>query len=181
MKHKIGRKMTDEEKINPGHKKARDLLRVVGPAVFLLGVLFTVIGAGSLFSSMGSFEPPRFFWCVFVGFPLMFVGAVISQMAFAGAVSRYMAGESAPVAKDTFNYMADGTKEGVRDVVGAIKDGIVGDFITCPHCRESNDSDANFCNECGGTIALVKSCPKCRTKNDFDAKFCDDCGEAISK
>ena len=175
--------MREEEKINPGHTKVRNVLRIAGPLVLGLGVLFVVIGAGSLLSTMSSMGsgPPRYFWCVFVGMPLLFVGAVMTKVGYFGAVARYMAGEAAPVSKDTFNYMADGTKQGVRDIAGAIKDGISGDFVSCPHCQESNDRDAKFCNECGKTISSDKSCTNCNTENDLNARFCDGCGEEFVK
>jgi len=160
-----------EEKINPGHNKVRDLLRVAGPVVLGLGVLFMLIGFVSFVSAFNSMGHPSYFWCMFVG----------TKIGYLGAVARYMAGESAPVAKDTFNYMADGTKEGVRDIASAIKDGITGGFVSCPHCQESNDSDAKFCNECGETISSVKACSNCRTENDLTARFCDKCGNEFGK
>jgi len=176
---KVG--MQEEEKINPGHNKVRDLLRVAGPVVLGLGVLFMLIGFVSFVSAFNSTGHPRYFWCMFVGMPLLFFGTVMTKIGYLGAVARYMAGESAPVAKDTFNYMADGTKEGVRDIASAIKDGITGGFVSCPHCQESNDSDAKFCNECGETISSVKACSNCRTENDLTARFCDKCGNELGK
>ena len=175
--------MREEEKINPGHTKVRNLLRIAGPVVLGLGVVFMVIGFGSCVSAVMSrmAEPPRYFWCAFVGMPLVFVGVVMTNIGYFGALARYMAGETAPVSKDTFNYMADGTKEGIRDITGAIKDGISGDFVSCPYCKESNDSDAKFCNECGKTISSAKSCTNCNTENDLKARFCDGCGEKLAK
>ena len=66
--------------------------------------------------------PPRFFWCAFVGLPLMGLGGTICKFAFMGAVSRYIANEVAPVGKDVVNYMAEGTKGAVRDVAVAVGD-----------------------------------------------------------
>ena len=175
-----GRDMREEEKINPGHTKVRNLLRIAGPVVLGLGVIFMLIGIGNFFSAASSREFPSYFWCMFVGMPLVFVGVVMTNIGYFGAVARYMAGETAPVSKDTFNYMADGTKEGIRDITGAIKDGISGDFVSCPYCKESNDSDAKFCNECGKTISSAKACTNCNTENDSKARFCDGCGEKFA-
>jgi len=83
-----------------------------------------VIGLGSFFTSFGSFEPPRYFWCCFVGAPLLFAGLVISGFAFQGAIFRYQVGEVAPVAKDAFTYMAEGTQQGVKTVATAIGEGL---------------------------------------------------------
>ena len=85
------------------------------------------------------------FWCNHVGMPVMFVGAVCSMMGFGGALARYHAGEDAPVATDTFNYMAEGTQDGVRTVASAIGDGLRGETRktdgadpACPDCGASN-------------------------------------------
>jgi hypothetical protein len=66
-------------------------------------LLFMIVGYGSFFASFGSFEPPRFFWCAFVGMPLLFVGIVMCMFGYLGAFQRYVTGESAPVAKDVVN------------------------------------------------------------------------------
>ena len=112
------------KQIDPRHTEIRDTLRVVGPAVVIVGLIFTAIGIGSFFSAFGTFEPPRYFWCVFVGFPLMALGIAICMFAFMGAVTRYMADEAAPVGKDVVNYMAEGTKDAVRDVAAAVGEGL---------------------------------------------------------
>ena len=55
----------------------------------------------------------------------MFVGAVLSQFGFMGAVARYMAGEAAPVATDTIKYVAEETKGAVETVSKAVAIGVV--------------------------------------------------------
>ena len=106
-------------------------------------------------------------------------GGGMTKFAYMGSIARYMSAESAPVAKDTFNYMADGTKEGVRDIAGAIREGIVGESggeVSCPGCNQANDRDARFCDACGGSMSLTKDCVSCKAPNDHNAKFCDGCG-----
>ena len=56
----------DEEKLNPGHSDVRSVLRIAGPFVLFAGLVFVAVGMISFFSSFGSFEPPRHFWCTFV-------------------------------------------------------------------------------------------------------------------
>jgi len=172
--------MSEEEKINPGHDGLRRKLRVVGPAVFVVGLVFSLIGFVSFFMAFSSMGPPRYFWCIFLGFPLMIVGSAISKFAYIGAVSRYVAGETAPVAKDTFNYMASGTKDGVRDITSAIAQGLAGDSIKCNSCGDSNDMNAKFCDNCGQPFRAPKICDQCSTENQPDAKFCDDCGNKFA-
>ncbi|SVC38797.1 uncharacterized protein METZ01_LOCUS291651 [marine metagenome] len=50
--------------------------------------------------------------------------------------------------------------------------------ITCGTCDYENDSDANFCIECG-TDLCGGSCSSCGTSNQPDAKFCGGCGEKL--
>lgn len=83
-----------------------------------------LVGLVSFFSAFGSHSgPPKCFWCLFVGMPLMFFGMVLSKLGYFGAAMRYMAGESAPVAADTLNYTAEATKPGVKAVASALREG----------------------------------------------------------
>ena len=180
--------MGDERQINPGHTGIRGVLRIVGPGLVIVGLIFTAVGIGSFFSSFGSFGGmPRNFWCAFVGLPMIGVGIAISKFAFLGAIGRYMAGEVAPVAKDTFNYMADGTKDGVRNIAGAIGEGLraggaqggSATVVRCHKCNAENDADAKFCDNCAAPLMKTKACPSCGEMNDPDARFCDNCGREI--
>jgi hypothetical protein len=84
-----------------------------------------IVGFGSFFASFGSFEPPRYFWCVFVGMPLLFIGIVGCMFGYLGAFQRYVAGESAPVAKDAVNYMGENVQPGVKAVAKAVTEGVI--------------------------------------------------------
>ncbi len=170
--------MSDEQKINPNHESTRNFLRIAGPIVLGVGGIFMLIGMGGFFSAFGGGGPPRLFWCCFVAMPLLAVGSTMTKFGFMGAIIRYQAGEVAPVGKDTFNYMADGTKDGVRTVATAIAAGLRDTSHqsqwNCSACGHSNDANAKFCDECGA--ALIKLCPACGKRNEGDAKFCNGCG-----
>ena len=45
----------------PQQDKIRQILRLAGPTILVLGIVLTGIGLGSFFSSLGSFELPRYF------------------------------------------------------------------------------------------------------------------------
>jgi hypothetical protein len=151
--------------------------------VFGVGAIFTIVGIGNLFASIGNFGPPRYFWCAFIGMPLMFVGGVICRFAFLGAVSRYMADEVAPVGKDVINYMAEGTQDAVRTVAAAVGEGLRGsaatDELQCRRCGAENDPAANFCKSSGAAMKQTRPCPSCGDMNDADACFCDHCGKPL--
>ncbi|MBN2137795.1 MAG: hypothetical protein JW720_08310 [Sedimentisphaerales bacterium] len=114
----------EEEKIDPGHHGTRNVLRVIGPIIAVVGLIFIIVGMVSFFSAAGSFGSPKYTWCPCVGMPLLFVGLVLSSMGYMGKIARYQAGEIAPVGKDTFNYIADGTKGGVKTLATAIREGL---------------------------------------------------------
>ena len=170
--------------IDPDHKGIQNLLRIGGPILIVAGLVFIVIGVASFFAAFGGSGPPRYFWCAFVGMPLLFAGGVMAMFGFLGRVARYQAQEIAPVAKDTFNYMANGTAEGVRTLAGAIGQGLReggsgGESETVVRCHKCNALvavDAKFCGQCGQAVGKTKPCPQCRELNDPDARFCDNCG-----
>jgi hypothetical protein len=107
------------------HTTVRAILRVGGPILVLVGLIFMIIGAISFFASFGDFESPRYFWCMFAGMPILFVGLVLCKFGYMGVILRYWAGEAAPVAKDTFNYVADGAQPGLRAIGKSVTEGVV--------------------------------------------------------
>lgn len=109
----------------PKQNSIRTMLRIAGPVVFLTGVVCVIIAAVSLFASAGSFDGPHYFWLGFIGLPLMFVGSVLSMYGFMGAVARFAAGEVAPVAADSVNYVAEETKGAVETVAKSAAKGVV--------------------------------------------------------
>ena len=132
------------------------------------------------------------FGIVAAGMLMAAVGGAMTTWGYMGRVARYAAGELAPVGKDTFNYMAGGTRDGVRTVATAVGEGLglrrpagsaSGDSTStagpaCPSCGAANDADAKFCDECGRP--LHRACDQCSAVNDADAKFCDECGNRLS-
>ncbi len=108
----------------PKHSSVRSFLRVLGPVLTLVGLAFIAVGMISFFAAFGSFGAPRYFWCCFVGSPILFAGIVMCKFGYFGAIVRYLAAESAPVAKDTANYMAEGTASAVKTVARAVAEGV---------------------------------------------------------
>jgi hypothetical protein len=174
----------EEEQLNPGHLQVRNVLRIAGPIMLGLGVILMIVGFVDFAIAMSSFGHfPKLFWCFMVGMPLVFFGGVATKTAYMGAMARYVSAESSPVAKDTFNYMAKGTKEGVREIAGAIREGLVGEDssgVRCGSCDQLNDRDASFCDACGSKMSCEKDCPACEAPNDAQAKFCDHCGTSLA-
>ncbi|MHC4212200.1 MAG: zinc ribbon domain-containing protein [Planctomycetota bacterium] len=177
-----------DQRIDPGHNRIRKKLRIIGPILLGVGVLLTGIAFGSFALSFIFDISPFGLFLAFIGMPLTFAGAVCCMYGYMGKLARYTAQETAPVGKDTFNYLADGTQEGVRAVAGAIGQGLREGMsqnggeskLRCSQCGSGQDSDAKFCDDCGAAINKERICPKCDNRNDGDARFCDNCGQELS-
>jgi RNA polymerase subunit RPABC4/transcription elongation factor Spt4 len=176
-----------DKQIDPGHEALRNTLRVVGPVIAVTGLVLMVVGFVNFFMAFGGSEPPRLFWCAFVGIPLLGVGGMLTSYAYLGRFMRYVAGETAPVGKDTFNYLAEGTREGVQAMAGAVAQGLrqgspgssAMAMLRCHKCNALSAADAKFCSQCGQPLGKTKPCPACREWNDPDARFCDNCGHTF--
>lgn len=181
----------EEEKIDPGHRTPRTVLRVIGPVTFGIGVLLTAVALASFGVAMATGRPPVLLVLAFFGLPLVFVGTIVTFAGYMGKIARFTQAETAPVARDTFNYLADGTKDGVKTVAAAIGEGIgagigaAGDALVtakktvevrCRKCSFMETADAKFCSGCGAAMENDKLCPSCNELNDADAKFCSNCG-----
>ncbi len=49
----------------------------------------------------------------------------------------------------------------------------------CPKCKNSADSDALVCDQCGEKLRT--ECEKCKTLNKIGAKYCKKCGEKLTQ
>jgi hypothetical protein len=170
--------------INPSQQSQRQGLRLIGGVLAVVGGILTAIGLFSFFGAFGGGGMPSLFWCAFVGLPMLGIGVQMLKAGYVGTIARYVAGETAPVASDTLNYMAGETKEGIRDVAAAIGAGIrgkaAGTQVACSKCSHPNDADARFCDQCGAAMPRRQECPKCRTVSDAGARFCNGCGERLA-
>lgn len=172
------------------HQQTRGFLRIIGPMVFAVGLVFTAIGLISFFSAFGRFAgPPQYFWCAFLGMPLMAAGSAISKFAFMGAVTRYVANEVTPVGTDVFNTVVSETQESFRDLAASIGSGLRDDRSAvrtpangspCGSCGTANAPEARYCKACGISLAS-RRCEHCGDSAPPDARFCDSCGEPLPR
>ena len=109
----------------PNQTQVRRRLRVFGVTLIALGLTLTVVGMVNFFLAIGSETLPRFFWCAIVGVPMLGIGGMVALYGYAGAMSRYMAGEAMPVAKDAVNYMGEQTRPGVKATASAVAEGLL--------------------------------------------------------
>lgn len=154
--------------------KLRKIFRILGLILTMLGGTFIIIGFIDVFSA-DMFHQPTKAWMIFLGMVITFPGFVCLSFGFMGSVARYQASEVAPVAKDTANYMIDGTRDELVKTINQVRSGK--NIIHCPKCGEDVDNDSSFCNHCGYKIEVT--CTKCNTKNDSDSEYCKKCGNKL--
>lgn len=155
------------------YSKTKKIFRTLGFVFLPIGLLLAIIGFVDFFMSFNSATPPHLFFCLFIGMPLIFIGIVFLIFGFMKELNSFAASQSAPVHKDVFNYMLDGTREELSKTINA------SNKIVCPNCKCENDKDALFCSSCGHKLKNI--CSKCNAENDADAKFCKNCGEELNK
>ena len=126
----------NEEQLQSSEQIAiRTLLRAGGAAIFAVGSIFTAIGLISFFSTFASFAQPdrravtsarrAISGAHSSDFRMLAAGVFMLKLGFLGAIARYVAGESAPVAKDIVNYMGENTQSGVKAVAKSVTEGVL--------------------------------------------------------
>lgn len=165
----------------------RSTLRTVGILLIVVGGVFTAIGLIDFLSAFGSFRAPTMFWAAFIGLPMIGVGLNLAKYGYLGAAGRYVAGEVAPIAKDTVNYIAEGSKDSIATISRAVGEGMARSqsgaaattLVRCHKCNGDNPVDAKFCSHCGVALLKTRECEHCHELNDPDARFCDNCGRSF--
>ena len=182
------------------HARRRDSLRILGPLLVVVGVVFVVVAAVDFFSSFRDFSTvrdgsegvvfpgsdvrpaiarsvmPGRMWCAFVGAPLMALGVFLTKVAYLGAATRYVANEVAPVGRDVVNYLVEGARGAARGVAGPAAGA---GTCACRSCGVANEADAAFCKGCGKPVVRSNVCAGCGEPNDLDARYCDHCGKVV--
>src|SRR3954451_11506195 len=143
---------------NPGLQRqrgARLAFRVIGLLLLVVALVLLGLGLQSFFSGFsdeGDGFPSRV-WMAFVGVLLLGPAGWCLQAGFVGTASRYVAGETTPVVKDSAAYLTDG--QGILGVGRTVDDAATqqapGPF--CSRCGTRNDGDASYCDRCGAALA----------------------------
>ena len=127
----------------PGYSRQssiRFMFRIAAIGVLTLAGYFLYVGLADFFAADD--EPPQKFWMLFVGLPLVAVGLWLAGAGFGGAAARYAAGEGAPVARDSLDYLTR-THPDAEPTGGPY----------CRACGTRNDAAASFCDSCGKSLA----------------------------
>jgi hypothetical protein len=138
-----------------GQATARLWFRVGGLVLLLVALLLLGSGLADLFSRGDPFESPHHVWMLFVGVLLLAPAGWCLQAGFMGAATRYAAGETMPLVKDSAAYLSDGQ-------------GIVGVGRTVDEGEQTPEAAGSYCSQCGA-------------RNAANAAFCDRCGHALAR
>ena len=152
-----------------GQQGARTAFRVAGVVLLLVAIGFLAVGLQDLFATGSSFDGPHKFWMIFVGILLLGPAGWCLQAGFLGAASRYVAGETTPVLKDSAAYLTDG-----RGFLGVGR--TVDDADPAPSAPSAPSAPPATPSSATGPY-----CSRCGTRNDADASFCDSCGAALAR
>jgi hypothetical protein len=136
-----------------GQRSARIAFRGVGMVLLVVALGLLAVGIQNFFATQDSFEGPDKFWMVFLGILLLGLAGWCLQAGFVGTASRYVAGETTPVVKDSATYLTDG--QGFLGVGRTVDDAptqqATGPF--CSKCGTRNDGDASYYDRCGAALA----------------------------
>ncbi len=139
----------------PEQVRVRNTLRITGLILLVVGLFLFGSGLADFLSTMSnpSLEGPTKFWELFLGLLLLGPAGWCLQAGFLGSASRYVAGETTPVVKDSASYLSDG--EGVLGVGRTVDDGTgpAAHGLVCSACGTRNDEGASFCDHCGHALA----------------------------
>ncbi len=156
--------------IDPAHESKRKNLSMLGAVLLVIGILLGIVGvvrfsAPFRTSTKEFFDSPHevmerdssdgFSGVLFFGLGSLAAAVGLSLLVFAqrGRLARYAAGEVAPVVKDTFNYLAHESKEGLAEVGAALAGGPKAQArevvkVKCRSCGYLESDDAKFCSSC---------------------------------
>ncbi|MEK4628570.1 zinc ribbon domain-containing protein [Solibacillus sp. FSL R7-0682] len=145
--------MSKNSFVTEEHQQAKKFFKFFGPFLLVIGIGCLVIAIFEFFT-LDFFEEPKLDWLFFVGMPFLFVGFIFTGLGYGSTVAKYQSREMAPIAKDTFNYLAEETTEGFEKIAQAIHTGksTIIQARSCDHCQHLNPMNANFCNECGKNL-----------------------------
>lgn len=153
------------------HQQTKKQLKTIGIILVSIGGVCTITGFIDFFISVANMSQPSLFFLLFIGNPLLGIGASMLTFAFRGEIMRYNKNESVPI----INEASEEMKPAFRNVASAVK-GTMNDQVICS-CGTANDKNSRFCKKCGKE--LFKVCPNCNEKVENDSEFCTKCGTKL--
>lgn len=162
--------MQNNDKIKQ-HEKLKFRLKIVGFIMIAAGIALTITGFVDFFKAMANPENgiPKLFFLLFIGLPMLGVGAGFLVFAFRREIVTYTKNESVPV----INEASAEISPAIQNVVKAAN---TENGVRCV-CGTINDADAKFCKACGKPLAKI--CENCGETNSADSTYCSNCGNRL--
>ena len=153
------------------NKKLRRILTIVGICLLVIGSVIAVIG---IISSVQAFNAPGMqgfgmFYLIPIGLFTAFPGIPLIVVSNMGAIARFQAAQTVPVAGDATADLLNGPAG--DSISGVIRNSRVESSSSYSASRSSSDSVKSKDS---------KSCPRCGEAIKADARFCERCGEKLS-
>ncbi|WP_448547663.1 zinc-ribbon domain-containing protein [Thalassotalea fusca] len=114
----------------------RDFLRFFGPLCVVVGGVFAIIGFVSFFRAFGNHGTAEYFWCAFVGLPLVGVGVKMCKIGYLKPIADYVVNE---------------TGGALSKASSIIKNANTTNSF-CTSCGNENSQSSKFCSSCGAKV-----------------------------
>jgi hypothetical protein len=103
------------------NKPFRGLLRFLGFILVPIGAIFALVGLVDFFGAFSGHGFPTKFWCLFVGMPMVAVGLKCLKAGFLQSITKYVSGETVPVATESVRHVADELRPTFKGYVSDLK------------------------------------------------------------
>lgn len=111
-------------------------MKFIGPFVLFIGIAGLGFSIYDFFT-FNSWDGPKYFWVAFVAMPVIFVGFILTGIAYRGKLMT----SNEEILRAQMKAVGQGLKEGFSDS---------GHY--CSHCGHQLERDAKFCSECGKAL-----------------------------
>jgi hypothetical protein len=108
-------------------------MKFIGPFILFIGIAGLSFSLYDFFTS-NSWEGPEYFWLGFVAMPVIFVGFILTAIAYRSKITKL----DEDLLRDKMRVIGQGLKEGFSNS---------GHF--CSNCGHEAERTAKYCSECG--------------------------------
>ncbi len=84
-----------------------------------------------------------------IGIIMMSIGFTPNMQKLMIKTQKHIINDNREDLKDIANTQADVSKDAVKTVASAVKDGLEDEKMFCKHCGKEIDKDSKFCQYCG--------------------------------
>ena len=112
------------------------MLKIIGPAFMLIGIITSVVVFYKFFTA-DFYEVTNSFWLLFIAFPVIFVGFILTAFGFHKEITQ----SNNDMLREQMKAVGEGLRQGLSEAK------------FCMKCGASIPLNANFCPECGSKQA----------------------------